>query len=181
VLKANKVDRKVVFQPLATPPSNAVPALAASFKRGPIATNSLRGPQHMLRQPVAVDATIVAHANPVIEQIHQQSPQQAEAHHIATQQVPPRTVLRAVPLTEGAIRGRHVQVRFKTPQPAQHANDMNFEKFPLNQVPQPGNRIESLEPQINVEIAEPIHDSSWFDRTARNDQLNEDAIPPWRK
>lgn len=180
VLKANQVDRKVVFQPLATPPRSAVPALAASFKRGQITTNTLRGPQHSLQQPAAATATIIAQANPVEEQPQQFAPR-VDTNRFATQQVPVRTVLRAVPMSEGAIRGRHVQVRFKNHQPAQHANGMNLEKFPLNHVPAPGHRIETLEPRINVEIAEPIQDNSWFDRTARNEQPSDDAIPPWRK
>ena len=182
VLRANPVDRNVVYLPPSKSVSEVVvPALRASFKKE-APGNTLRGLAHT-SQP-AYQPAYQSETQVVVNEVPQApaSVRIAEAQPLPTSQPAPKSIpvrLRAIPTSERMIQAKQVQVRFSNELPRQQvSDDSNAETLPPKQIPQP-----DLAPKVEIEIptlevVEPT--STGAVHTASADDAAEFATPPWR-
>ncbi len=185
VLRANPVDHNVAFNPPSKSVScGVVPALKTSFKndsRG----NTLRSFVHT-DQPAIEESTAIVKKEAIEIRSQATEIQPLPAVPDAMVQSPSKTIpvrLRAIQMNDQMIKGRQVKFRFKTHEPTQQAiNQWHMEKFPANQIhqPFPTPRLKVLQPELNLEIADPDTDYSLHELTARADDSSDTATPPWR-
>jgi hypothetical protein len=199
VLRANPVDRNVVYSPPAQSASSvAVPALQAGFKKN-TDENWLREVTKPSAPQVAVAESIrplpsyqtTNSANIVVEK-----PSQPEVDE-QTQNMPPteiaeiRTIpvkLRAIPLTEEMIRGKQVQAKIREHIPAPQAIPQ-LEQVTQQQTVELPESVE-LVPQselnlpattnLDLEFADQPQENPYYEHTARANDNNGPATPPWR-
>ena len=188
VLRANPVERNVVFTPSRSASKVAVPALQANFKHKSDANWLREVPQMATNtvdqstQPQAYESTASANlATQVVERI----PAPVQMQVAAEQPKPTLPVrLRAIPMDEGMIKGQQVDVRFRQHTPVQHGVVNHTQPAatpePVAMIPMPLSSASLPEAnELELPLATPELDAA-LEHTARATDVREIVTPPWR-